>query len=247
MTNRHDALRRLLDSNPGAADQAANELLERPDWATGPPPDELVRALLRAGMSHDAESAVFELGRRWERAPLSRSLMTALQREQDPAARTCAAWLLKNLASQAVWSDMAVMALSEGERMQTRRWLLEGLDRLAFVGDVGWDELRDLVHALRQDKEPRIRDGVVGILMSLNDGGEKASILLDMLGDSDSGVLDSALNALSHDRLRPRDAYLARLRELSRHLDPRVSLAARALLERFENQTGTGDTGSEPA
>lgn len=244
MKNRQEELYCRLNSDAIAAAAAANELLEQPEWTLGSPPDTLIQALRRASLTYDAESAVFELGRVWERAPLSRALMAAFKGEQDPRARTCAAWLLKQLSSPTVWRDMAATALSYDEGPQTRRWLLEGLDRLAFVGDVGWDELRELVYALRQNSEPHIRDGVVGILMSLPPSDEKTRLLLDMLRDFDASVLASALSALSNRHQSFAGADLTRLRALSRHPDLRVSLVARELLERIDADTGAA--GSDP-
>lgn len=241
MTNTKEEWLRRLDGDAAQAEQAATELLTDADrgWMRGTPPPGLVRALLQVSVTYDAESAIFELGRAWDRESLGLALMAALRGLQDPVERTHAGWLFKHLGSATVWADMAALAQSDREATQTRRWQLEGLDRLAFGRVVGWAELRDLVRRLRSDPLPAIREGVVGVLMSLPSSDEKTDALLDLLEDANADVLASALAALDGGGAQLAGIGLERVRSLASHRLPKVGLAAQALLD--QHRAGGAD------
>jgi len=169
--------------------------LLHPEWLVGPPPAQLMAALRSIGP--DLQSEVFRLGRQWPSQELSAELLKDLSSRTDANEKEHTAWLIKHLIGPAQWSKVAQIALSESESTRVRRSLVEALDRLAFAGHLGWNDLRDVIGALRRSPDPVVREGVVGILMSLEDNSEKLTLLTEMLEDDGDFVVAGALQALA--------------------------------------------------
>ncbi|MDB4944638.1 MAG: hypothetical protein JWP97_4172 [Labilithrix sp.] len=225
--SREELLARLVD--PARSESAARELKTHPDWLRSMPPPTLVAAL--QSVDYDADRPVFDLARQWEREPLCHALIASLRSEPDARLREHAAWLLKHLAAPSSWKAIADFARSDEEGLQLRRWLLEALDRLAAGRHVGWRELGDVVSALAKHPDASLRDGVVGILVSLDRSDEKRRILLEILrSDDDEVVLASAVDALAGALPVELDPNL--VERLLGHPSARVQRSVRDLIER---------------
>lgn len=225
LARRDDLIARLGD--PNDARNAADALETASEWLRGPPTKELLEALSQA--DYDAERPVFEIARAWEREPLCRALLDGLANERDARAREHAAWLLKNLAAPAMANEIASLAMNDAEATGTRRWLLESLDRLVAGRLIGWTDVADVVTKMADHPDATLRDGNIGILMSLESSDEKREVLLDILArEEDEVVLVSAIDALAAmGWVDLDDVLVARLLE---HPSDRVQRAARPLL-----------------
>jgi hypothetical protein len=224
---RQELLAKLVD--PDHAEAAAAELRTHPEWLRSVPPPALVAAL--ANVDYDAEGAIFDLARAWDREPLCHALIAALRSETDMRVREHSAWLLKHLAAPSSWKAIADLARSDDEPVQMRRWLLEALDRLAAGRAIGWRELGDVITAVARHPDASLRDGVVGILVSLDRSDEKRRLLLDILrADDDEIVLASAVNALAS--VLPMELDPGLVDRLLGHPSPRVQRSVRDLIER---------------
>lgn len=214
-------------SEPSDARNAADALKSAPEWLRGTPTTDLLETLSHA--DYDAERPVVEVARAWEREPLCRAVLDALRGERDPRAREHHAWLVKNLAAPAMWKEIATLAASDAEATGVRRWLLEALDRLVAGRLIGWNEVGDLVTVMAKHSDATLRDGSIGILMSLEASDAKRDILLEVLHhEDDEVVLASAIDALAASSpVDLDDAAIARLLE---HPSDRVQRAAKQLL-----------------
>jgi hypothetical protein len=225
--SREDLLTKLVD--PVNADQAARDLRSHPEWLKGSPPPMLVAAL--SNVDYDADNPVFELARAWEREPMCHALVAALRGEAEPSVREHLAWLLKHFAVPGSWKAIADIAGSNDEPAMIRRWLLEALDRLAAGRAIGWRELGDLATSVATSStDAALRDGVVGILVSLERSDEKRKLLLEILrADNDEVVLASAVNALAS--VLPMELDPAIVDRLLGHPSERVQRSVRNLIE----------------
>jgi hypothetical protein len=225
--SREELIEKLLD--PAQAAEAAYELKLHADWLRSMPPPTFTAAL--QAVDYNADRPVFELARQWDRDPLCHALVAALRAEPDARLREHAAWLLKHLASPSSWKAIADLARSEDEGVQLRRWLLEALDRLAAGRAIGWRELGEVVTTVAKHPDPSLRDGVVGILVSLDRSDDKRRLLLDILrSDDDEVVLASAVNALAG--ALPMELDPGLVERLLGHPSPRVQRSVRDLIER---------------
>ncbi|HSO40025.1 MAG TPA: hypothetical protein VLT33_46175 [Labilithrix sp.] len=225
--SRDELIARLLD--PAQAPAAAYELKLHADWLRSIPPPTFTAAL--QSVDYNADRPVFELARQWDRDPLCHALIAGLRAEPDLRLREHAAWLLKHLAAPSSWKAIADLARSEEEPVQLRRWLLEALDRLAAGRAIGWRELGDVVTIVAKHPDPSLRDGVVGILVSLDRSDDKRRLLLDILrSDDDEIVLASAVNALAG--ALPMELDPGLVERLLGHPSPRVQRSVRDLIER---------------
>ncbi len=219
--------------DPETARDAVDMLREHPEWLKGPPPAELIGAL--AHVDYDAEGAVFELARAWEREELCVALIASLKAETNARLREHGAWLLKHLGSPAAWKAIAELAASEKEPLMVRRWLLEALDRLAAGRSIGWKELGETVTSIAKHPDPALRDGAVGVLMSLERSDEKRGLLLDILqNDDDEVVLASAVHALAS--VLPVQLDKAVVERLLGHPSQRVQRSVSDLIERSKSE-----------
>jgi hypothetical protein len=229
---REELLAKLVD--PDKREEAASELKQHPDWLRSVPPPTFVAAL--ASVDYNADASVFELARVWDREPLCHSLIASLRSESDDRLREHSAWLLKHLAAPSSWKAIADLACSDDEPPQLRRWLLEALDRLAAGRAIGWRELGELVTTVARNPDASLRDGVVGILVSLDRSDEKRRLLVDILRtDDDEVVLASAVNALAS--VLPMDLDPALTERLLGHPSPRVQRSVQDLVERMKLKT----------
>ena len=227
---REALLAKLVD--PDHSEEAVEELRHHPEWLRSVPPPTFVAAL--ASVDYNADASVFELARTWDREPLCHSLIASLRSESDARLREHSAWLLKHFAAPSSWKAIADLARSDEEPAQLRRWLLEALDRLAAGRAIGWRELGELVTAMARHPDATLRDGVVGILVSLDRSDEKRRLLLDILrNDDDEGVLASAVNALAS--VLPMDDLDPVVAErLLGHPSARVQRSIKDLIERMK-------------
>ncbi|HEY8079844.1 MAG TPA: hypothetical protein VIF62_37190 [Labilithrix sp.] len=219
--------------DPDAAHDAAELLREHPEWMRSLPPPELVTTL--SSVDYDVELPVFDVARSWERDPLCHALVTQLKSEKEPRLREHGAWLLKHLAAASSWKPIADLARSDDESGQTRRWLIEALERLAASRAIGWRELGELVGSLYLHPDATIRDGIVGILGALERSDEKRRLLLEILHkDDDESVLASAVQALAS--VLPVDLDPVVVERLLSHPSTRVQRSVRDLVERAKKE-----------
>lgn len=191
---RDHLLERLGD--PDTSRAAATTLRDHPEWLVGRPPIELLTALTE--IDYDIEAPIFEVARAWEREAITRALIAALRDEPDVKLREHGAWLLKHLGSPTALPALAEMVSNEAETATVRRWLLEAIERLVASRSIGWRDVGDLVTNLVRHPDPSLRDGVIGILATLEKSDEKRRLLLDLLRtDEDEIVLSSAVHALA--------------------------------------------------
>lgn len=221
-------LAKLVD--PDAVEEAVALLRQHPEWLRSMPPPTFLAAL--ASVDYNADASVFELARAWDREPLCHALIASLRSDADVRIREHAAWLLKHLAAPSSWKAIADLARSDEEPSQLRRWLLEAIDRLAAGRAIGWRELGDLVTTMAHHEDASLRDGVVGILVSLERSDEKRRLLMDILRtDDDEVVLASAVNALASVLPMELDPVVAE--RLLGHPSPRVQRSVKELIERM--------------
>ena len=196
MTSDPERARRLqqLRARRPSLDVAAQRLAERPEWLRGPPPAELIDALME--QPPPGAEPLLALARRYERAPLSAALLERLRGARDPGTRAQAAWLLKGVLAEEHRADAIELAGAENESPQVRRWLVEALDRLAFAAAAGGDELGELVERLARHEHPALREGAVGLLTSLPRTDRSTALLVRLLGDRDPLVAAGAARAL---------------------------------------------------
>jgi hypothetical protein len=195
MLRQPDVLFAMLGEGPPQSEEAAEMLLRHPEWLVGTPPVQVMEALRSIGP--DLQSAVFRLGRQWPSQELSAELLKDFSSRNEANEKEHTAWLIKHLIGPAQWSRVAQIALSHSESTPVRRSFVEALDRLAFAGHLGWNELRDVIGALRRSPDSAVREGVVGVLMSLEDSSEKLTLLTEMLDDDGDFVVAGALQALA--------------------------------------------------
>ncbi|MBS2019812.1 MAG: hypothetical protein JST00_43515 [Deltaproteobacteria bacterium] len=228
---REELFSKLVD--PAHASEAALELKSHGEWLQGRPPPTFMAAL--AAVDYDAEGAIFDLARAWEREPLCQALVGALRSEPDSRLREHTAWLLKHLGSASQAKAIADFARSDTESVQTRRWLLEALDRLAAGRSIGWKEVGECVSAVGRHDDPMLRDGVVGLLVALDRSDEKRKALLEILrADDDEGVIANAVNGLAS--VLPIELDPSVVERLLGHPSPRVQRSVRELIERAKQR-----------
>lgn len=208
-----------------SAREAVVAIRRHPEWLTGKPSEQLIRAL--QGLNYDAEGPVFALARDWERGPMAEALWEAFDQMKSPAAREHAAWLVKGIPGGVVWARVARAACDPSESPQVRVFLFDSLDRLAFSRVIGWPELRGVIDAVRRDPEPAIRERAAGIIMSLPESDEGIALLLLMLKEENVSVLAAVLQALDSLGVRS-DAE--RLQELARNPTEGIRRRAKRIL-----------------
>jgi hypothetical protein len=229
-----DALFAML-GDPMRAREAVDAIRANEGWTKGTPPSAVLAAL--AHVDYDAEGPVFELARAWDRHSMCTALIETLEAERDPKLREHDAWLLKHLALPSAWEPIAALAQDEKESVGVRRWLIEGLDRLVAARAIGWHEVGELVTKLARHADATIRDGTIGILMSLEKSDDKRRVLLDILRhDDDEVVIASAVHALAGSL--PVEIDQAIVDRLLAHPSERVQSSIKDLVERAQRQRG---------
>ena len=232
IAQRTELFAKLVDPDHGR--DAAEELRKHPEWLVGAPPPTFLAALV--GIDYDSEAPVFELARAWDRDAICHALVADLQTEEEARLREHTAWLLKHLAVPSACKALADIAKSDKEPVQLRRWLLEALDRLAAGRSVSWPELGETVTALAHHPDATIRDGVVGILTSLERSDEKGRMLMEILKkDDDEGVLSSAVEALAS--VLPIELDPSVAERLLGHKSTRVQRSVRELIDRARRES----------
>lgn len=194
MSSRVNELFEMLGKNPPESEVAASELLLHPEWLVGEPPPQLSKAL--EAIAYDSQSPIFQLAREWESVAMSEALLKSFSDGSNEQSKEHNAWLVKHIIGPSQLEAVVRIALSE-EAAGVRRFFIEALDRLTFARQIDWNQTKDIINKLKNDPDSGIREGIVGILMSLKDRKEKLSILTDMLSDSNDFVVASAANAIS--------------------------------------------------
>lgn len=230
-----DALLELL-SDPEAARDAANALVDHPEWLRGRPPLELLMALPQ--IDYDVASPIFVVARAWAREPISRALVAALRDEPELRLREHGAWLLTHLGAPSAWPSLAELASSDDELTSVRRALLEAIERLVAARAIGWRQVGELVHRLIRHADAAIRSGTVGVIAALERSADKRRVLLEVLRtDDDEDVLASAVHALTS--ALPIDLDTAVAGRLLEHPSPRVQRSVVELIARAKHGPGS--------
>lgn len=161
--------------------------------------DELLRAL--EAVDRVGSGELLAVARTHDRVPLGEALWRSFVDAPDESAREHRAWLLKQLASPTSWAEIARAATGPSLPAQTRRYLVEALDRLAFARDVGWGELGATARALLSEPDAGLREAAVGVVVSLPLASETTALLERACRDEDAQVVLAALNGLEQKRL----------------------------------------------
>jgi 3-methyladenine DNA glycosylase AlkC len=193
--DRRLALFAMLGAGRPDSEIAASELLLHPNWLVGPTPSQLLVSL--KGLDYDSKSAVFRLAREWESSCISEALVEHFHNESDEQTSEHIAWLIKHVAGRTQLKAIVNIVLSANESSCVRRLCIEALDRLCFARLIGWHDTQEIIHALKNDADVNIREGIAGLVGALPDNTEKFSILMEMLSDSSDFVAGSAANAIS--------------------------------------------------
>jgi hypothetical protein len=216
-----------------SSEAAADALIHQPLWVSGAPPPALIDALTDPAAA--ANPALRRVALAWERGALNAAMLDAARGATTTARAEAAAQLLKDTLDEHAAPAAVELARAPRTPGPVRRWLAEGLARLAAGRVVGWRQLAELVEALAADADPAARGGAVGLLMALPPTATSTDVLLRLAGDDDAEVLAGALRALTGEpgavsRLDP-----ARLRALLDHPHPLVRSRAEDLAALIED------------
>ena len=218
-----------------SSEAAADALMRQPLWVSGAPPPPLIDTLIDPAAA--VNPALRRVALAWERGALNAALLDAARGATTTARAQAAAQLLKDTLDEDAAPGAVELARAPRTPGPVRRWLAEGLARLAAGRVVGWRQLGELVDALAGDADPAARGGAVGLLMALPPTPTSTDVLLRLAADDDAEVLAGALRALRGDpdavaRLDP-----ARLRALLDHPHPLVRSGAADLVALRDDPT----------
>jgi HEAT repeat protein len=221
--------RQLLD--PDLAESAAASIMTHASWLEGQPPAEALEAF--GDPRHAQDSAVVKLAWDWDPEALAPALLQALTEQGDLARRQRLAWIVKLTVPAGMLSTLMALASNADEDRVVRRFLLDGICRLAFGGSVDWPSIAALVENLSLDPDSLIREAAAA-LAGIGEGHEpeRIAVLVNMLSDANVDVVATAARAL--ERYPGPDTYLpAQLRDrLLAHPSPSVRLAVQDLLSK---------------
>ncbi|HEY6392101.1 MAG TPA: hypothetical protein VIX89_12530 [Bryobacteraceae bacterium] len=194
MSEFDELFRNLAASDPKVAAASAEALLGSSCPLTGVPPPELLQAMtVGAGLPDDS---LLNLARAWSRAEMSRAALDALHRSATAQDKERFAWLLKTVLAVEDAPEAIVCVLDSAEDARVRRWVLEGLERLAFGGFLGWEQLDSVVAALALERTPALRLGLASVLMALAWRPDNVHLLEPLLSDSHAEVVTAAARTL---------------------------------------------------
>lgn len=190
---REEIFRQLLD--PNVAESAAASIMTHPSWLEGQPPAEALDAF--GDPRHTQDSAVVKLAWDWDPVALAPALFQALTEQGDPARRQRLAWIVKITVPAGMLSTLMALASNADEDRVVRRFLLDGICRLAFGGSVDWPSIAALVESLCLDPDSLIREAAAA-LAGIGEGHEpeRIAFLVNMLSDADVDVVATAARAL---------------------------------------------------
>jgi hypothetical protein len=226
MNNDVDELLRGLE----AADTrvaAAAALLRSAAPLTGTPPPALISAV--AAGEANLHPPLLNLARAWSRPEMSRAALDAFHGAKASREREELAWLLKTVLAVEHSPEVIERVRDGAEDVQVRRWLLEGLERLAFGGSLGWAELGGVVDTLANERAGALREALASLLMALPWRPENGRLLAPLLRDPDPIVVAAAAHTLAGhpDTVRELDPDL--LQDLRRHANPLINHVAAEL------------------
>jgi hypothetical protein len=227
-----DLLQRLGTAHQRVA--AAEALLRLDAPLTGSPPSALISAFAQ-GEAH-LHPPLLSLARAWPRSEMSRAVLDALHEAKDEREKEELAWVLKRVLAAEHSPEVIRLVRSAAESVEVRRWLLEGLERLAAGGALGWTELGVVVEALAEDRAASMREALASLLMTLPWRDENEALLAPLLRDPDPVVVASAARTLAGypDAVRRIDPDL--LQDLRRHGSPLINRAAADLDQALERE-----------
>jgi hypothetical protein len=84
----------------------------------------------------------------------------------------------KHIAGRTQLKAIVDIVLSAKESSCVRRLCIEALDRLSFARHIGWHDIHAVIHAIKNDADMNIREGMAGLVGALPDSTEKFSILI---------------------------------------------------------------------
>jgi len=215
-------LLRRLDRFDTRGDAAA-ALLRSDVQLAGPPPPALLSGIaLGEARLHQP---LLDLARAWSRPEMSRAALDAFHAAEAARERQELAWLLKTVLAVEHSPEVIARVHDDTEDMQVRRWLVEGLERLACGGALGWDELGVVVDTLAGEGSSSLREALASLLMTLPWRRENERLLATMLRDPDPIVVAAAAHTLAGypDAVRDLDTRL--LQYLRQHQNPLINQA----------------------
>jgi hypothetical protein len=166
----------------------------------GPPPPEVLAAL--ADPSYREDSPLVGMARDWERAPMARALLEAIDREDDVDRRRRLAWIAKQTPEATVIPAQLARAESSGQDPVVRRYLLEAITPLAISHAVPWAIVEKTVRLLARDPIATVREAAVALAgMGRDSLPERHALLLSALTDPDEAVVVTAAVMIGRERL----------------------------------------------
>lgn len=208
---------------------AAESLLHSGASLDGPPPRQLIAALIENGPAID--EPLLNLARAWSPLEMSRTMLDQLSALQAPHQREQVAWLLKTVLALEHSGEAIDLVLNVHEQPEVRSWLVEGLERMAFAGSLGWDQLEPVISCLAAERDPVLRVRLASLLTALPWRGENVRLLDPLLLDDNHEVVSAAAHTLAR---RP-DAIRSLAPQVLSHLRSHLNLAIRqsaALLDK---------------
>lgn len=222
-----ELVRNLRATDRGIAAAAADALLNSEVPLVGTPPQELVLAIAATDeLPHDS---LLNLARAWSRSEMSRAALDALHQDPDARTRERLAWLLKTVLAEEHVPEAIDVAVDHSEDPQVRAWTVEALERLAFSGAIGWDQLSGVVDVLAEEPSSTLRAALASLLMALEWRPTSSAMLEPLLRDPDPEVIAAAAHTLAGhpDAVRRLDSR--RLDQLRRDQNPWLRHAAAEL------------------
>lgn len=216
---------------------AAESLLNSAASLDGPPPRQLISALIECGPATD--QSLLNLARAWSRPEMSRAMLDELRGASTPGQKEQAAWLLKTVLASEQSREAIEQVLDKDEDGQVRRWLLEGLERITFGGGLGWNELTEVVSSLAGEPHPALRAGLASLLTALPWRPENAALLEPLLLDENQEVVSAAVHTLARHREAAQAVDPEILARLRVHASPIIRESATVLDESIRSADGT--------
>jgi hypothetical protein len=161
----------------------------------GPPPAQLIAAAVASPLFPD--DSILNLVRAWSRPEMSRAALDALRALSTEQERERVAWLLKAALAVEHSTEAINRVLDHSENVQLRRWLLEGLERLAAAGSLGWEQLDAVIDSLAGEHHPALLSALASLLGTLPWREANLSLLEPLLHHSDYEVVSAAASTLA--------------------------------------------------
>lgn len=203
-----------LRGNLRRRNEAVTLLLRQKDLLQGPPPPELLQALIRDGCKPD--DPLMKLSLRWEREPLCRALFDRFASLRQPRRREPVAAFFVHLPHVCHWQDFRDIALDRYETAQIRRLMTLALAALARDQMLSWQQVAPLCEVLLAHSTPHLREGCAALLLAFPEETEAHAGLNALLADPNPWLLASVLRStlsLPPERQAPFQEALRRLQD----------------------------------